>query len=800
MIATWMEATLRPLALALTVWAVLRIFRVRNVLALKCAWVLVLMAAFVAPFAAQWPLATVVVPVRMRPAAARAATAPAAIRLSGNAPAPNSEIAAAPKPLRHPRPELAAPDAARPGLPVTHAGGFSLLPVSQAPVAAPLSSPAPSYSFAQVAVGFYVAVAAALLLRLFYGLFSALRLWRSAQPVSAEIDALAQGLRLRASEAVPSPVTLGSAVLLPADHSEWDEEKLRVVLAHERSHIRQGDFYLQFLAGLYAALIWFSPLGWWLKRQLSELGEAISDRSGLQQAASRSAYAQILLEFAAAPRPTMIGVAMARCSKFSARIERLFDDRAFRQAYAPSRRTVFAAVLVTAAMFAATTLVRVEAATQAPIQAPPQTAPAAPAAASSGRQAKPPASPHSKTSPGQIIVPSVHVDVPAIHVNVPAVHVDEPAKTIDIPAVHVNVPEQHINIPAIENEPAKTIDIPAIHVNVPEQHVNIPAIHVDVPAVHVDEPAIHIDTPPAGKQDGSGGHASLGSTDGLLAMLNGFPGFGRASMRRAVFVQAASAQNAETFDRTLTFTGSLVLHIANGSGNIHLTRGTAGQVRVHARVYSRNASDAELVRSIAANPPIEQNGNVITIGGNLRRQGANHISIDYEIAAPADAALTASSGSGDIKDEGVGAGAKFSTGSGNIVATGLQSGFKAETGSGDISVENGGGGDAKVSSGSGDIAVKGVRGALVAETGSGNISAEGTPATAWRLATGSGNIELAPSNAPVTLDASTGAGSISSGRAMTTQISSNRHRVHAELNGGGVTVRLETGSGDIHIR
>ena len=91
---------------------------------------------------------------------------------------------------------------------------------------------------------------------------------------------------------------------MPADYEEWETEKLRIVLAHEGSHIRQGDFYLQLLAGLHASVFWFSPLGWWLKRKLSELGETISDRPGLEEAASSSSYAQLLLEFAALPRPT----------------------------------------------------------------------------------------------------------------------------------------------------------------------------------------------------------------------------------------------------------------------------------------------------------------------------------------------------------------------------------------------------------------------------------------------------------------------------------------------------------------
>lgn len=158
-------------------------------------------------------------------------------------------------------------------------------------------------------------------------------------------------------------MNIGSGIILPADYAEWDEEKLRIVLAHERSHVRQGDFYLQLLAGFYASLFWFSPLGWWLKRKLNELGEAISDRAGLEEAASRSSYAQILLEFAALPRPTLTGVAMARTSHLSQRIERLLNESSFRRAFAAGgRRALLAVLLVPVAIFAATALVRVQAA------------------------------------------------------------------------------------------------------------------------------------------------------------------------------------------------------------------------------------------------------------------------------------------------------------------------------------------------------------------------------------------------------------------------------------------------------
>jgi beta-lactamase regulating signal transducer with metallopeptidase domain len=237
------------------------------------------------------------------------------------------------------------------------------LPIATLQPRTPKSSPARIGVFA-CAWLLYLGVFGAILARLLVGLASALRLWSNAEPVSERSGfALEPGLRLRASSRVASPVNIGSGIVLPADYAEWDEEKLRVVLAHERSHVRQGDFYLQLLTGIYVALFWFSPLGWWLKRKLSELSEAISDRAGLEVAASRTSYAQLLLEFAALPRPTLTGVAMARTSHLAQRIERLLNESSFRQAFATGgRRALLAVFLVPVALFAATAMIRVEAA------------------------------------------------------------------------------------------------------------------------------------------------------------------------------------------------------------------------------------------------------------------------------------------------------------------------------------------------------------------------------------------------------------------------------------------------------
>ncbi len=176
---------------------------------------------------------------------------------------------------------------------------------------------------------------------------AALRLWRDAQPISLT------GVRIpvRVHVEISSPVTIGSGILLPADYVSWDDEKLRVVLAHEQSHLRQRDFYLQLAAGLYAAIFWFSPLGWWLQRKLSDLSEAISDRAAVSEAASRAAYAQVLLEFAAQSNnnwssTAQFGVAMARTARISQRIERLLNETHFRQSFAGSRMRLAIAVLL----------------------------------------------------------------------------------------------------------------------------------------------------------------------------------------------------------------------------------------------------------------------------------------------------------------------------------------------------------------------------------------------------------------------------------------------------------------------
>jgi len=253
----------------------------------------------------------------------------------------------------------------------------------------------------------------------------------------------------------------------------------------------------------------------------------------------------------------------------------------------------------------------------------------------------------------------------------------------------------------------------------------------------------------------------------------------------------------QTFERNLSVNGRVELSVATGSGNIHITHGSGSQIHIFGKVKSSWGGSEEKVREIAANPPIEQTGNIIRIGSH--HENLHNISIDYEIEAPAESYLDAGSGSGNVVDDGVGENAKLNTGSGDIHATGLRGNFTVNTGSGNIYAEQISAGDVKAETGSGNIEVKDVKGSLRAETGSGNIKAGGAPTSPWHLQTGSGGVELWVGDSPLTLDAESGSGSIHSDHEMLTQGSTDRHHVTGKLNGGGPTVRVETGSGDIRI-
>jgi hypothetical protein len=298
-----------------------------------------------------------------------------------------------------------------------------------------------------------------------------------------------------------------------------------------------------------------------------------------------------------------------------------------------------------------------------------------------------------------------------------------------------------------------------------------------------------------------------------------------AAMLVAMTMCLPAAFAAEkSFDRTLSVNGPVTLRVSTGSGYIRVSPGSDNQVHVVGHVKSNNTwwggSSDDAVAKVAANPPIDQAGNIIRVGDDHGNDWTRHVSIDYEITTPANTMLVAESGSGDlqisnlngtvkghtgsgsIRADKLGSGSRLETGSGSIDANNLMGSTTLQTGSGEIHAQLGSAGDVVAGTGSGDIKLENVQGAVKAETGSGSLEISGQPTAPWKLETGSGEISLRlGNNAHFTLDAETGSGSVKSDPplTMTTHGSIDKHHVSGTVNGGGPTIKAETGSGDIHI-
>lgn len=89
-----------------------------------------------------------------------------------------------------------------------------------------------------------------------------------------------------------------TALILPAEAGEWDEDRLRMVLLHELAHVKRGDLLFELLAQLATALYWFNPLVWLAAYRLRVERERACDDSVINTGVRQSEYATQLLTVA----------------------------------------------------------------------------------------------------------------------------------------------------------------------------------------------------------------------------------------------------------------------------------------------------------------------------------------------------------------------------------------------------------------------------------------------------------------------------------------------------------------------
>ena len=199
-------------------------------------------------------------------------------------------------------------------------------------------------SWVAVGLGIYFAVTALFFARLLVGMFFSWRLERASEEIHereairlVRMRACMGGLentpRLAETKVLSVPATMGvlhPVILLPTDWREWDEAKLDAILAHEVSHVARRDALTQRLSLIHRAIFWFSPLAWWIDRQITELAEEASDEAALAGGADQARYAETLLGFfaeleAVPGRIHWEGISMANGCRAERRVERILS-------------------------------------------------------------------------------------------------------------------------------------------------------------------------------------------------------------------------------------------------------------------------------------------------------------------------------------------------------------------------------------------------------------------------------------------------------------------------------------------
>jgi DUF4097 and DUF4098 domain-containing protein YvlB len=173
------------------------------------------------------------------------------------------------------------------------------------------------------------------------------------------------------------------------------------------------------------------------------------------------------------------------------------------------------------------------------------------------------------------------------------------------------------------------------------------------------------------------------------------------------------------------------------------------------------------------------------------------------VTMPRDGNVTAKSGDGAIKIEGVHGRLDLHTGDGSIHGRDLDGQMKFSTGDGSVTLDAANG-DLDVDTGDGSVSVSGKLGVVTLHTGDGSITfraERGTTMTDdWSMTTGDGSVALyLPRDFAGELDAHSSDGSIRN--ELTAEGGqASEHALRARLGSGGKTLRIRTNDGSIRLK
>ena len=150
---------------------------------------------------------------------------------------------------------------------------------------------------------------------------------------------------------------VGAKVMLPSDVSDWPEDRIRIVLAHELAHVRRRDWLVQMAAEVVRSLYWFNPLVWVACRRLRLESEQACDDAVLKTGVEGSTYATELVDLAKAFKSQqemfLPAAAIARSSSLERRVRAMLNVRLNREPITRRASIAAAALFVAVAVLVA---------------------------------------------------------------------------------------------------------------------------------------------------------------------------------------------------------------------------------------------------------------------------------------------------------------------------------------------------------------------------------------------------------------------------------------------------------------
>ncbi len=293
-----------------------------------------------------------------------------------------------------------------------------------------------------------------------------------------------------------------------------------------------------------------------------------------------------------------------------------------------------------------------------------------------------------------------------------------------------------------------------------------------------------------------------------------------------------------SFDRTLSVNGPIRLEFNNTSGDVSITGSADGKVHVHGDARASGMgfeSPEKRLNELLANPPIEQRGDTIRVGEEMRR--LRNVAVSYVIEVPRDTEISSSvlsgaqtiqdvrgpvkaeAASGSIRVNHIERQTQLSTLSGSIRADNIGDDIRASSASGTVTVSNikgdvrisalsgstqisKPGGRVEASTASGSVDVEGATSDVKAHAASGRVNVNGNPGTNsyWDLKTASGTVQLGvPASANFHLSAEAVSGEIKTDIPVVVE-EQGKHSLRARVGNGGGRVEVRTVSGEIRLR